>query len=193
MSGDVVTCVSKVVPQEFSQNVLDELRTGEHIKWLGMPDPKRSAIAMTSSAATGLFFFVGLLLSLLTMVNSDKFDAVAAAFSLVFFGTCLTVTLWTTLSPIMQLYRSRKTVHAITNQRIITVVYAWPKRIKIISPKGIVKIKSTVTMLGRGDLMFDLGDVRDSDGWTKNIVTWHGIDGIQEAEAAIIRMRNLDG
>lgn len=156
---------------QFSSELRRELAAGEHILWEAMPDRRR----MLSAFGMWLFAIPWTLFSLvwtgiaLTMYWSGigSEDANVAYWGWIFplWGTpFIAVGLWMMKKPIEILEDAKHTVHALTDQRLITLTIRKGREVKSASVRKLGAIRCKEKSQGWGDLSADTGSHIDSDG-----------------------------
>ncbi len=192
MSSDVAA-----LPPDLGQRVMGELQPGERVVYAGRPDWRAewfklaaifvfgvgwSAIsfplgAIAVGAAFGLFpltsgggpapWWVGVLIVL---------------FALPF----VAIGIGTLAVPFLGIAKSRRTVHVVTNRRILNV-YGGRKGGADSYPLDVINfVKRRDRRDGTGSLEIGYGTQRDSDGDVQALHTdWSGIPDVRRAEAAM--------
>lgn len=87
------------------------------------------------------------------------------------------------------LLRARKTVHAVTDSRILDVSGGRRPIAESYNAQQLNFVKRHDARNGRGSLDIAYGVERDSDGDSRPLVTrWHGIPDVRRAETAILEL-----
>ncbi len=163
---------------------------GELLRWTAQPDPRlafRAAFAIYVIAVPWAAITIptcgALLLSLWKGKPAGTWDAVLAKFGVLFALSFLAAGLVMLASPWWVRARARRTVYAITDKRILTLVAGRTLKATSIVPERIAKLERSERRDGSGSLKIVSGVRRDSDG-----------DIVAEAEelTAIARVHDVE-
>lgn len=147
-----------------------ELTAGEHVLWQGMPDPAkmRMVFVIWLFAIPWTVFSLGWTgIALSVALQSLTTDQGIGWWSWIFplWGTpFIAVGLWMMRWPLMILADAKNTIHALTNQRLITVTKRKGRQIRSASIAKLGPVKYTEKRQGWGDLSAETGSHIDSDG-----------------------------
>src|SRR5262245_8831815 len=181
------------LPATLRARLERELRPRERLVYAGVPSPWRTALPALSLFVFGLFWtsisgfievlFVGLLLGYgpspppVPRWLAGVVSIVGLLFVLV--GVVLLA------SPFDRWRKARRTVHAVTDTRLLTVVDA-PWRAAESVETGITSVHRRDIANGAGTLAIGCGTERDSEGQAIEVVTWwRGIPDVRRAEDAV--------
>ena len=148
-----------------------ELGAGERIIWSGRPDPKRmffvmwawlfaipwTLFALAWDGIAWTVFFSG------TLSQADDFSywvIIMPIFGLPF----IAVGVWMMWQPIARLSEAAQQIHALTNQRIMTLTLRGNKQLKSVNLATMGPISRKEKRDGWGNLKIETGSHRDSEG-----------------------------
>ena len=159
------------LPADLQQKLRDELKANEKTIWTGQPDPN---VLMKQGFKLYFFFIPWTLFALFWMYGAsgfkmptfnfeNRFDAFGTLFPL--FGVpFVMVGFWGLSSPVWVKRRAANTVYAITNQRLLLLMFGRNTKIESYYPKDVKQLERNEKPDGSGDLLFAAKAYRDSDG-----------------------------
>lgn len=185
------------LPADLRKRLNAELSVGERLLYAGMPDWRAGMggniavflFGMFWSSIAFIFFALSAasLLGIQPMMSDGKPSGLGLQififlFSLPFVGiglACLA-------APFVSAHQSRRTVHALTDQRLINIVDGKGGSAQSFKLDTINFIKRHDRRDGSGSLSIGYGVEMDSDGDTRPLTTeWSGIPNAKRAEALI--------
>jgi hypothetical protein len=185
------------LPEDLRRALAKELQTGERLLYAGMPDWRAGwglllALSLFGMAwsAIALLFFVHSALGLLgvsPMLSEGKpvgigLNLFFSFFSLPFVAVGLAIL----TGPFFSIRKSRNTVHAITDIRLLNVYAGRDAGADSYPLSHINFIKRRDRKDKTGDLHIGYGIEKDSDGDMRPLTTeWEGIADVRRAESAI--------
>lgn len=158
-------------PIRLDTELRRELTAGEEILWTGIPDPKRMLFVLTmwifavpwtsfALAWTGIAFS-----AYLSGIGLENGDVAYWGWIFPLWGTPLiAVGLWMMKKPLDLLDDAKHTIHALTNQRLITLTIRKGREVKTASIAKLGPIRYKEKRQGWGDLFAETGSHIDSDG-----------------------------
>lgn len=185
------------LPNDLRKLLSAELSTGERLLYAAMPDWRAELPGNIGIFLFGLFWssiaftFFGVsaasLLGIHPMMSDGKPSSLGLqvfffVFSLPFVG----IGLMCLAAPFVGVSQSRRTVHALTDQRLINLVASRSVKVESFKLEKINFIKRWDGREGRGTLTIGYGVEKDSDGDPRPLTTaWPGIPEVKRAEALI--------
>lgn len=165
---------TKDLPRRLRAAVERETR-GEAIRWISRPGASRTFLYATSAWLFGIVWsaitfpiFAALLASFLSGKPAGRvvpaWEVVVMVAALVVTGAFALIGAATLLSPFAAWWKARRTVHVITDRRLITIVAGWSAAIKSFRPGELHGMSRREHADGRGTLTVTTGWTRDSDG-----------------------------
>lgn len=171
---------------ELEQVIRQELSDGEKLLWAGRPDPAQAArkyIAITVFGCVWTLFISVFLVITQKMLHqatgSGGGAGVDQMFRLVFTlgpGLFLLVGLGMIASPAWGYARARRTIYAVTSQRLMIVTTGNTRSVVTFDERDLHQIHRTERADGTGSIVFALESYRDSNGQTATRA--HGFWGI---------------
>ncbi len=159
------------LPAALQQKLRDELKANEKTIWTGQPDPN---VMMKQGFKLYFFFIPWTLFALFWMYAASGFKLPSFNFENGFdaFGTLfplfavpfVMVGFWGLSSPVWVKRRAENTVYAITNQRLLLLMFGKNIKIESYYPKDVNQLARNEKPDGSGDLLFATNQYRDSDG-----------------------------
>ena len=184
------------LPPEFLTRLTREF-AGERMLWAGQPSPRASflkgllswwfAIPWTVFAlawegiALGIFFAEG----------AARPDGVGGVMAWVFpiFGLPFVIIGIGMLVPFWAARKARRTVHVLTEKRLVTAVFGRELALTSLDPKRILSVAKLESPDGSGTLTLSLGNFRDSDGASvEKLEHWIGVPDVATLEAETRRL-----
>lgn len=156
--------------QRLEAELRRELGVGERLLWHGTPDPAKMLVVLLmwlfaipwtlfSLAWTGLAFW-----AYWTGLNTQP-EMAWWGWIFPLFGTpFIAVGFWMLNQPLKILANARRTVHALTDRRLITLSVGHQRSVKSISIRQLGPITVKEKRGGWGDLTVETGSHVDSDG-----------------------------
>ena len=159
------------LPANLQQKLRDELKANEKAIWTGQPDPN---VIMKQGFKLYFFFIPWTLFALFWMYGAsgfkmpsfnfengfDAFDTLFSLFGLPF----VMIGFWGLSSPVWAKRRAENTVYAITNQRLLLLMFGKNSKIESYYAKDVKQLERNEKPDGSGDLLFATKGYRDSDG-----------------------------
>ena len=199
MSTDVLR-----LPATLRARLERELRPRERLVYAGLPSPWRTMLPALPLFVFGLFWtsisgFVGVLFAGLLLGYGPSpppvplwLAGVASIVGMLFvlFGVLVLA------SPFYRWLKARRTIHAVTDARLLTVVDAPWRAVESVET-GITSVQRKDIANGAGTLRIGHGTERDAEGDAVEIVSWwRGIPDVERAEDAVralVRKRGSGG
>ena len=192
MSSDLLS-----LPPDLRQRLTSELQPGERVLYAGRPDWRAEWFKLLLiflfgvgwSAITFTFAFItgAATLGLVPF----KFEGqpaspwLAGAF-LLFLIPFLAVGVACLSAPVLGIAKTLRTVHAVTNRRIISVFGGFSRGVQSHPLSAINFVKRKDRKNGTGSLEIAYGITHDADGDPRPLTTdWSGIPDVRRAEAAL--------
>jgi hypothetical protein len=162
--------IDGVQPIRLNTELRRELATGEHILWEGAPDPGRMRVVFAmwlfaipwtlfALAWTGLAF-TAFWTGMTTQQGLGWWGWIFPLWGTPF----IAVGLWMMNKPLEILADAKHTVHALTNQRLITLTIRKGRAVKTAPIKKLGPLRYKEKQGGWGDLSAETGSHIDSDG-----------------------------
>ena len=175
------------LPRWFRQVELKEF-AGEKIHWAGMPN---ATVAMRGGfflwlfavpwTAFTLFWEISVLRSWLYSIPNGKGGP--AGFGLVLWGIPFVLVGLGMLSfPYFAARAARRTVHVLTDKRMVTVRFDRNLHVETLNLRAITRIKRSEKQDRSGTLVIELDTMRDSEGSTTRSETFYGIRDVHAVE-----------
>jgi len=187
------------LPADLRSAVERETR-GEVVRWIGRPRPmtvlaKAAPIWLMGIPWSALTFtiFGALILAVLAgkpptrVVHPWEYWAMAGA--VVFTAGFVLVGLGMLLAPIYAAMKARRTVHVITDRKLLTITAGRSTSVGSIAPAEILRIDRQQRPDGAGTLRVVTGIGRDSDG--DKYERTEELIGVAEAQKAEVLLRAL--
>lgn len=191
---------STITPSHFTKLIARET-PGEIVRWSGRPDPTRAfregfglywfAIPWTAIA---LPCFGALASSMLWGRKAARaisgWDVAMGAFGLLFTFAFVLIGVAMLLAPWWVRARARRTVYAITDKRVVSIVDGRSLKVTSIVPDHILKIERTERSDGAGTLKLVIGHRKDSEGdVTEKSEELVAVPRVREAERLVWALR----
>lgn len=167
---------------------------GEVIRWAGRPDPSaafRSTLGILLFAVPWLAISLPISGAMLGAILKgppatrvvSMFEVAMVWFGFVFSLSFVLIGLGMVAAPFLALRRARRTVFAITDDRILTISANKTRKVTTILPEKILKIERTERGNGSGTLKVVIGHKKDSDGDTiETAESLVGVPRVADAE-----------
>lgn len=159
------------LPANLQQKLRDELKANEKAIWTGQPDPN---VIMKQGFKLYFFFIPWTLFALFWIYGASGFKMPTFNFENGFdaFGTLfplfglpfVMIGFWGLSSPVWAKRRAENTVYAITNQRLLLLMFGKNSKIESYYAKDVKQLERNEKLDGSGDLLFATKGYRDSDG-----------------------------
>jgi hypothetical protein len=182
--------------QGLKKQLANELSSGERLLWSGMPDAATTLRATTPILLFGvpwLLFILGWEGIALAMVfhvfmeNSSNTPWFVPFIMMIFGIPFVAVGVFMVGQPFAAAKKARCTLHAVTDQRVITLFYDDPLRTidsQFVHTITGMTLKEKASL---GSLQIVFGTTKDSDGDTTKIIQdWIGVPNARGAKAAIL-------
>lgn len=174
---------------------------GETVRWAGKPDAGRAfrygfaiyTMGIPWSALT--FTLFGFLVAAVFSGNPPNravhnFEYLAVGAALIFTGAFAAVGVAMLATPFYVWWKARRTVYAITDKRILTIVTGHTMEVSAISGDKILKLERKEKRDGSGTLKIVTGYGKDSDGdRVEETTELFGVADVRRAERAVEDMR----
>ena len=159
------------LPANLQQKLRDELKANEKAIWIGQPDPN---VIMKQGFKLYFFFIPWTLFALFWIYGASGFKMPTFNFENGFdaFGTLfplfglpfVMIGFWGLSSPVWAKRRAENTVYAITNQRLLLLMFGKNSKIESYYAKDVKQLERNEKLDGSGDLLFATKGYRVSDG-----------------------------
>ena len=159
------------LPANLQQKLRDELKANEKAIWTGQPDPN---VIMKQGFKLYFFFIPWTLFALFWIYGASGFKMPSFNFENGFdaFGTLfplfglpfVMIGFWGLSSPVWAKRRAKNTVYAITNQRLLLLMFGKNSKIESYYAKDVKQLERNEKLDGSGDLLFATKGYRVSDG-----------------------------
>ena len=159
------------LPANLQQKLRDELKANEKAIWTGQPDPN---VIMKQGFKLYFFFIPWTLFALFWIYGASGFKMPTFNFENGFdaFGTLfplfglpfVMIGFWGLSSPVWAKRRAENTVYAITNQRLLLLMFGKNSKIESYYAKDVKQLERNEKLDGSGDLLFATKGYRVSDG-----------------------------
>jgi len=171
---------------------------GEKILWAGRPSWRRAAIGLLGLwlfAVPWTAFALGWESMVLAPWLADiehrptGSNAVMAVVMPIFGLPFVLIGLGMMAAPIVAAMKASRTVHVLTDRRLVTAVLGRTLTIQSIDPGAIMSLTRTERPDGTGSMKISFGTYRDSDGdAVDKSETWAGVAGVRDLE---VRLREV--
>lgn len=159
------------LPANLQQKLRDELKANEKAIWIGQPNPN---VIMKQGFKLYFFFIPWTLFALFWIYGASGFKMPSFNFENGFdaFGTLfplfglpfVMIGFWGLSSPVWAKRRAENTVYAITNQRLLLLMFGKNSKIESYYAKDVKQLERNEKLDGSGDLLFATKGYRVSDG-----------------------------
>lgn len=185
------------LPADLTRTLTAELSPGERLLYAAKPDWRAGMLGNMAIFLFGLFWssiaftFFGIsaasLLGLHTLMSDGKPSGLGLQiFLFVFSLPFVVIGLSCLAAPFVGVFQSHRTVHALTDQRLINLITGKAKSVQSFKLETINFIRRRDGRDGRGTLSIGYGVEKDSDGDPRPLTTeWPGIADVKRAEALI--------
>lgn len=185
------------LPNELRKRLIAELSAGERLIYAAMPDWRAELPGNIGIFLFGLFWssiaftFFGVsaasLLGIHQMVSDGKPSGLGLQIFIFLFSLpFVAIGLVCLAAPFVGVSQARRTVHALTDQRLINLIAGKSDKVESFKLETINFIKRWDGRDGKGTLSIGYGVEKDSDGDPRPLTTsWPGIPDIKGAEALI--------
>lgn len=185
------------LPPELQKRLQSEIAPGERLLYAGQPDWRAELATHVVVFIFAVFWsFIALLffgmsgaslLGLVPMVNNGKPTGIGLELFFFFFSMpFVAIGLAMLASPFLGMRKARRTVHAVTDARLINFSADGHGNIESFKLDTINFIKRRDRKNGTGSLSIGYGVEKDSDGDTRPLTTdWTGIPNARRAEQLI--------
>lgn len=158
------------IPEHLRTKVQRELDPSEEVTLMGMPvpsyfTPRSITLLLFSIRLTCMADFwtwIGIELYRSKIPTAESF--LSWAFFLLLCATFILSALWTLSSPVRNYRRARATVHAVTNQRLISISGTKRVTVRSVTPEGIQDLHRIERPNNLGDVILSSKIVKDPDG-----------------------------
>ncbi len=173
---------------------------GEIVRWVGRPNARRAFLAGMAVWAMGIpwtLFTGGIFSVLVAAVFSGKpppggitgWHAMFAVIALIFTGAFVLVGLVVMATPFHAWSKARRTVHVITDRRLVTLVVGRTRQITTLMGHRIIKITRLQRRDGSGTLRIVTGRAKDSDGdWHETTEELFAVANVGEANRLVAEL-----
>src|SRR5262245_64487904 len=192
------------LPTALRARLERELRPRERLVYAGLPSPWRTALPTVPLFVFGLFWtsisgFIAVLFAGLLLGYGPSpppvprwLAGVASIVGMLF----VLVGVLLLASPFYRWLKARRTVHAVTGTRLLTVVDAPWRAVESVET-GITSVQRKDIANGAGTLAIGCGTERDAEGDPIEVLSWwRGIPDVERAEDAVralVRKLGSDG
>ncbi|MFN0218983.1 MAG: hypothetical protein ACKVP4_09245 [Hyphomicrobium sp.] len=184
------------LPPDLRKRVAEEISLGEKVLYAGRPDWRALTGQLLILVAFGFFwsmlcfpmaFFVwGEALGFGPDDPKQRMGSGLAIFFSIFMVPFVVIGAAMLASPFYAARRTARTVHVVTDQRLINVIAGAKTEIESFKLEAINFIKRRDGKAGKGSLSIGYGVEKDSDGDTRPLTTdWPGIPDVRRAELVI--------
>lgn len=188
---------SRSLPEAERKLIERELQPGERLVWVGKPSPVRAAFANSGGTVFGLIFAAvpAYILSPTFVPANWLADVIGRwdwTMEKVICGGFMLIGLAFIFSPLWQALITARTVHAVTNRRLLTVESGIRGRVvRSLEPRDLKGIERVEHGGELGTLKFDRGTKKDSDGDLVKVAdVWYGVPNARQGETAAQALRN---
>ena len=190
------------LPADLRQALTSELQHGERVLYAGQPDWRAEWGKLLAILLFGLFWsgiaftFLGISAASLFGIQPMTSDGKPSGLGLEIFVFCFSLPFVAIgcaflAAPFLGIRKSRSTVHAVTDTRLLTVYGAPVGGADSYNLKIINFIKRRDHRDGSGSLSIGYGVEKDSDGDPRPLtIDWTGIPEARLAETMIYELRN---
>lgn len=186
------------LPREALQRLTREF-AGEPILWAGQPSPRlafwKSALIWLFAVPWTAFAFAWEGIALAAFFASEpgqKPEGVGAVLVWVFpvFGLpFVLIGLWMLARPFLEVRKARRTVHILTESRLVTAELGPSISLTSLPPSRIVEITRKAGPAGSGTLSLSLGQFRDSDGdRVEKVIHLLGVTEVEHLDRELRRL-----
>lgn len=174
---------------------------GETVRWAGKPDASRAfragfaIYAMALPWCALIFTVFGVLVLAVTSGKTPSrpiplWEYWAMGAALIFAGSFVAVGIGMLLTPFWVRWKARRTVYAITDRRVLTIVTGRTTEVSAIAADKIVKLTRKEKRDGSGTLRIVTGYGKDSDGdRVEEATELYAVPNVRAAEQAVEDMR----
>lgn len=184
--------VLDAIPERLAQRLNAELKTGEQVVWRATPAARWFSSESTSAFLFGLILIVfvsacahHLLIGQSVTVASDPMLIVAGMFGTVFLGLALLLL----FTPLGERLRSRTTLYAITDRRLITIAGRSERTICSYRPEQLIELTRIDQPDHRGDIL--IGDRKEIEATIQEGNPPRGLYNIHDPARVERLIRNL--
>lgn len=188
------------LPHDDIEAIKAETR-GEIVRWAGKPDARRAFLYSFSVYAMGIpwsalsFSIFGVLIAAVfsgkmpdRAIPAWEYALMAAAILFTFAFVAMGIAMLAT--PFWVRAKARRTVHAVTDKRVVTIINGKTREVSSIDRARILKLVRSEKRDGSGTLRIVSGFKKDSDGdMHEDAVELFGIKDVKAAESAVAEMR----
>lgn len=148
---------------------------GELIRWTSRPDPGRAFLGASPIWLMGVpwsaltftlfgFLFASIFFSPPPERSVPPWEYVAMGAALIFAGSFVLIGLAMLFAPFLAWHQAQRTVHAITDKRLVSVIAGRSTSIKSVLPAQLVSFERKERADGSGTLKIVTGYEKDSEG-----------------------------
>jgi|SRR5687767_15387212 len=157
-----------------------ELGNGEKVLWVGEPDPLRDSLQVIPIFLFGVPWTI---FSVSFMLDWGWPGGLMGFASLVFVGAFVVVGMGMLLAPAWAYSKARRSVYAITNERVLMIEGGNSKQVQSYREIGVGDIARKERADGSGDLSFAKKTTKDSDGhYQQSDIKFVGISRVRDVE-----------
>jgi hypothetical protein len=186
------------LPREALQRLTREF-AGEPILWAGQPSPRlafwKSALIWLFAVPWTAFALAWEGIALAAFFASEpgqKPEGVGAVLVWVFpvFGLpFVLIGLWMLARPFLEVRKARRTVHILTESRLVTAELGTSISLTSLPPSRVVEITRKAGPAGSGTLSLSLGQFRDSDGdRVEKVIHLLGVPEVEHLDRELRRL-----
>jgi hypothetical protein len=177
------------VPEAFRDALQKALDADEHLQWIGHPDAFRAALANWPLVFVATIFVIGISGQMSSPTPGNFIEGVDNQAGYYIACAILVIAAIVALSPIWLFFRALRTIHIVTNKRIMTLTYWRRCRIASAWPETMFDVEMRVHDDGLATLEIDRGLRPDPEGGMRRISNyWYGLEDAVTAHAAITQM-----
>ncbi|WP_284177712.1 hypothetical protein [Rhabdaerophilum sp. SD176] len=186
------------LPREALQRLTREL-AGEPILWAGQPAPGlafwRAALLWLFAVPWTAFSLAWEGIALAAFFSAEpgqRPEGVGAVLIWIFplFGLpFVLIGLWMLAKPFLEARKARRTVHVLTEKRLITAELGEAISLTSLPPSRIVEITRRAGPAGTGTLSLSLGQFRDNDGdRVEKVIHLLGVPDVEQLDRELRRL-----
>jgi len=184
------------LPADMAAAVKTETQ-GEIVRWVGRPNARRAFLGSIAIWIIGIPWTAltgGIFSSLVAVVLSGKpppnaWTGMFAFIALIFTGAFVLIGLGMMAMPFLSWAKARRTVHVITDKRVVTLQLGRTREVTTLMGHRIINTKRSERRDGTGTLRIVTGREKDSDGdWHESAHVLSAVANVGDASRLVAEL-----
>jgi Bacterial PH domain len=186
-------------PGDAQLRAQSELQSGESLYWTGTADPGRAALSALPAAIFGIpfagfaLFWMSTAFHATSAMHKSSNNAFTKSFTVFpLFGLpFLLVGLGIVLAPLWAYLNGRRTVYAVTNQRVMVVTGGNSRSVKSYTPADILGVEHRERPDGSGDIVILTNAITRTNNMTSQVkVVLSGVPNVKQVAQQVLTLHS---